>query len=155
MSWIIIVGVIIACIIIVIGHYIGKTNIDVEEYLTEEKKIKAFDFLVPEKNFIVDDCKIELKYSGIEIHDNYFMRNSNMNVISAKAYVIVEGIEVYDWCTIKFGEIIRCDNEEFKVRNRESEIENATRLLKELNQAVQDYKTLKKVEEIVDRKQLM
>lgn len=149
MSCIIIVGVIIACIII--GHYIDKTNIDVEEYLTEEKKIKAFDFLVPEKNFIIDGYKIELKYSGIEIHDNYFMRDSNMNVVSAKAYVIVEG-EVYDLCTIKFGEIIRCNNEEFKVRNRESDIENATRLLKKLNQAVQDYKTLKKVEEIVDRK---
>ena len=149
MSWIIIVGVIIACIII--GHYIDKTNIDVEEYLTEEKKIKAFDFLVPEKNFIVDDHKIELKYSGIEIHDNYFMRD----VISAKAYVIVEGIEVYDWCTIKLGEIKGHSSEEFRIKNHENDIENAKLLLEELNQAVRDYKTLKKAEEIVDRKQLM
>ena len=149
MSWIIIVGVIIACIII--GHYIDKTNIDVEEYLTEEKKIKAFDFLVPEKNFIVDDHKIELKYSGIEIHDNYFMRD----VISAKAYVIVEGIEVYDWCTIKLGEIKGHSSEEFRIKNHENDIENAKLLLEELNQAVIDYKTLKKAEEIVDRKQLM
>ena len=149
MSWIIIVGVIIACIII--GHYIDKTNIDVEEYLTEEKKIKAFDFLVPEKNFIVDDHKIELKYSGIEIHNNYFMRD----VISAKAYVIVEGIEVYDWCTIKLGEIKGHSSEEFRIKNHENDIGNAKLLLEELNQAVIDYKTLKKAEEIVDRKQLM
>ena len=149
MSCIIIVGVIIACIVIV--HYIGKTNIDVEEYLTEEKKIKAFDFLVPEKNFIVDDCKIELKYSGIEIHDNYFMRD----VVSAKAYVIVEGIEVYDWCTIKFGEIKGHSSEEFRIENHENDIENAKLLLEELTQAVRDYKTLKKAEEIVDRKQLL
>ena len=149
MSWIIIVGVIIACIII--GHYIGKTNIDVGKYLTEEKKIKAFNILIPEKNFIVDGYKIELKYSGIEIHDNYFMRD----VISAKACVFVEGIEIYDWCTIKLGEIKGHSSEEFRIKNHENDIENAKLLLEELNQAVIDYKTLKKAEEIVDRKQLM
>lgn len=150
--------IIVASVVIIyitVTYFLKKYYIGVEDYLTEDKKIKAFNILIPEKNFIVDGYKIELKYRGIEIHDNYFMRDSNMNVISAKAYVIVEGSEVYNLCTIKFGEIIRCNNEEFKVRNHESDIENATRLLKKLNQAVQDYKTLKKVKEIVDRKQLM
>ena len=149
MVLIIIVSVVI--IYIAVTYFLKKDYIGVEDYLTEDKKIKAFDFLVPEKNFIVDGYKIELKYSGIEIHDNYFMRD----VISAKAYVFVEGIEVYDWCTIKLGEIKGHSSEEFRIKNHENDIENAKLLLEELNQAVRDYKTLKKAEEIVDRKQLM
>ena len=141
----------IVIVYIVVTYFLKKHYIGVEDYLTEDKKIKAFNILIPEKNFIIDGYKIELKYSGIEIHDNYFMRN----VISAKAYVFVEGIEVYDWCTIKLGEIKEHSSEEFRIKNHENDIENAKILLEELNQAVIDYKTLKKAEEIVDRKQWM
>lgn len=140
-----------------VSYFLGKDYVSVEDYLTEDKKIKAFDILVPEKNFIIDGYKIQLKYSDIEIEpDNYFRRiEEGGSLVVAKAYIFVEGVEVYDWCTIKLGEVIRRSNEEFIVRNHESDIKNATLLLEKLNEAVKDYEILKKAKEIVDREQLM
>ena len=56
-------------------YFLDKDYISVEDYLTEDKKIKTFDILVPEKNFIIDGYKIQLKYKDIEIEpNNYFRR---------------------------------------------------------------------------------
>ena len=151
--------IIIASVLVlylIVSYFLDKGYVSVEDYLTEDKKIKTFDILVPEKNFIIDGYKIQLKYSDIEIEpNNYFRRIEDGNLVVAKAYIFVECVEIYNWCTIKFWEVIRRSNEEFRVRNHENDIENATLLLEKLNQAVKDYEILKKAKEVVDRKQLM
>ena len=156
MILIIIASVSVFVLYLLVSYFLDKGYVSVEDYLTEDKKIKAFDILVPEKNFIIDGYKIQLKYSDIEIEpDNYFTRIEDGSLVVARAYIFVEGVEVYDCCTIKLGEVIRRSNEEFRVRNHENDIENATLLLEKLNQAVKDYEILKKAKEIVDREQLM
>ena len=151
--------IIIASVLVlylIVSYFLDKGYVSVEDYLTEDKKIKTFDILVPEKNFIIDGYKIQLKYSDVEIGpNNYFRKIEDGNLVVARAYIFVEGVEIYNWCTIKFGEVIRRSNEEFIVRNHESDIENATLLLEKLNEAVKDYEILKKAKEIVDREQLM
>ena len=156
MILIIIASVSVFVLYLLVSYFLDKGYVSVEDYLTEDKKIKTFDILVPEKNFIIDGYKIQLKYSDIEIEpDNYFTRIEDGSLVVARAYIFVEGVEVYDCCTIKLGEVIRSSNEEFRVRNHENDIENATLLLEKLNQAVKDYEILKKAKEIVDREQLM
>ena len=156
MILIIIASVSVFVLYLLVSYFLDKGYVSVEDYLTEDKKIKTFDILVPEKNFIIDGYKIQLKYSDIEIEpDNYFRRIEDGSLVVARAYIFVEGVEVYDCCTIKLGEVIRRSNEEFRVRNHENDIENATLLLEKLNQAVKDYEILKKAKEIVDREQLM
>ena len=156
MILIIIASVSVFVLYLLVSYFLDKGYVSVEDYLTEDKKIKTFDILVPEKNFIIDGYKIQLKYSDIEIEpDNYFTRIEDGSLVVARAYIFVEGVEVYDCCTIKLGEVIRRSNEEFRVRNHENDIENATLLLEKLNQAVKDYEILKKAKEIVDREQLM